>query len=157
LSATTYTLRSSTKPGMVALGLTTIMTEPNQPIMHALGVDGSATGVPFPGITCNQLHIDLAKPVVLLQFTGTGQYAIVTKDIDLAYSSTLGGLPIWFQGAWTNPATNGLLLTNAVQNSIPVMPQDRIRSCILSLSPGATTGSGPFDSPDYNPVFRYAY
>jgi hypothetical protein len=159
VDSTTFTPNSPQHPNSTRVTVTTLGTTPNQPLVLVLSTGGSPAGVPFPGVTCNRLHLDLAVPYVTTIRQPSPPYGLTNFDFAIfTYQPALAGRPLYLQGAWTDPGTKGLMLTNGARTTVPAMPMARLRTCVYTsvVANKNTVGTGLLTVSDYHPVARFA-
>lgn len=95
-------------------------TAPGAPVVHALGLAGSTTGVEI-GARCNPVYVDFNKPVLLIP--------LHTLNDSLGFSGVMGwavpwddgfsDVDIYAQAAWADSRTSAFSLTTAVKLTLP--------------------------------------
>lgn len=124
-------------------------------VILAAGLNGRFRGVPFPGVTCNELYLDPAMPWITL--SKTAQRQMVSHSFpSQRHFATLVGLGIWSQSAWLDSVTGELKLSAAGLALIPDLPLDPspIRVHVFTDDPTQATGVGYAGA--LQPVLRYA-
>lgn len=132
----------------------------SRPTITVLGFRSIPNGVPFPGVTCNKLHIDTALPTLMfLQMTNTsGNLATLTfgaGSYGFPMPSGLSGVELVTQAAWSDSQNGRLLMSSAAALTVPEMPEIQRRSAIYTPRLTSTTGYGPYTSHGHNPIVRY--
>lgn len=126
--------------------------------MHIVGLGGDPLGSVFPGIGCNNLHVDLNKPAIFFFQTAdrtSGAHTYNSVGL-IPYTKEAEGLPLWWQGAWEDSANGRVHLTRAVGTSIPEVPPLVMRRVLFQTEPPKKDpGFGPYDRSSHNPLVRY--
>lgn len=138
----------------VEFAMFTHNTTASMPVAHVICLGGSATGVPFAGLTCNKLHLDLSLPHDFGFPTAAGN-GFASTAIRVPFRPGLIGLPMWMQAGWEEPSTRRLLLTNAVRVLVPSQPPIRTRTMFSATSLTAQFGTLRSSDSAWNPLFRY--
>lgn len=129
----------------------------NTKAVMAFGFLPSTAGVPFPGVTCNRIHVGLGGPLFFslstTDFIGrVPTHYPITGANGLPMLSLYAGIPIVVQGAWHDTKKGNLLLSSASTAKIPAMPTLHN----LAAVHGATKTSGnPSIDAAFNHVRRY--
>jgi len=122
--ATTYGDKYATASlaGKVHLYHESTYTAPSAAFLHALALNGTDKGVNV-GARCSNLHLDAARLILIVAGTaGSGQAYSGRFNYYVPYDSAMGGLKIWFQGAWGDSRTKALSLTPAFWVVVPPKP-----------------------------------
>lgn len=120
-----------------------LYTAPNAPVIHAVGVAGSVSGINLLAY-CNKLHVDLSKP-----WTPYFQKTTVKRGVAISPSTqvivpwhqSLASMEVWGQSAWTNSVTGNFSLSQAgrmivpARQPVPTLPN---RLATLAVSHNAT-------------------
>lgn len=118
-------------------------TAQNAPVIHAIGVAGSATGVNVAA-DCNMLHVDLRQPWTAYFLKTTVKRGVAISPSTTAmmrWKPSLAGLEFWGQAAWTDSRTGNFALSQAgrlivpARQPIPTLPN---RLSTLAVSSSAT-------------------
>ena len=136
-------------------------TGPNATVVHALDYAGVPAGVSFPGISCDKLFLQLT-PAMSLFFTrasssglGSIVYPTGTPNGLVTYQPIFAGFKFWTQATWTDTGTGAMLLTDAVEATLPLLPKGRTKhKSVFANAAFATSGSFPRDLYYYNRIMR---
>lgn len=106
---------SLTGTTQIALAIQSYYTAPKNPVIFALGLAGSTTGIDI-GARCNKLHV--AAPLFLLPqsppYNKAGAASLTLKGVRQSYMKEF-----WAQAGWADSTTGGFKLTNAVKVTQP--------------------------------------
>ena len=123
------------------------------------GLRGTSLGRVFPGISCNNLYLDLSQPAIFYFKTADKSSAAYTYNSAglFPYTKAAEGLPLWWQAGWEDSSSGQLRFTRAVQTSIPEVPPLVIQRVLFQTDPAKknSTGFGPYDYSSHNPLVRY--
>ncbi len=138
-------------------------TAPNAPVIHALGLGGSKTGVNL-GANCNPLYVDLSKLTILMTF----KTLPTVNNRPIGNSGTMGwlvpwakglaNLDLWIQAAWLDSKTKAFSLTSATHVTLPNgLPPSKLPAykSLYRYDTTSTTGFGPYTSGYNFPYTRY--
>lgn len=152
-NGSTITLR-----GKLAFNHYSYYTAPEAPVVQALGTGGMPNGVNI-GAGCNNLYVDLNKPLVLMGFQTLPPYGysgIMGWALD--WRKEFAGLDLWLQAAWTDSKSKAFKLTAATNVTLPNRtPPDELPryKTLYQRDNTQTTGFGPYTSGIYFPYTRY--
>ncbi len=138
----------------------TIVTAPDAPVIHAVGLGGSIPGIDL-GAKCNRLHVDLRKPwVAAFLKTGPPRSAAATPWTRHTgtWAASMSRLTLYIQGAWTDSKSGAFALTRALEMVLPGGPppsQLPRQKTLYARSASATRAEViPFYSA-HNPYVRF--
>ncbi|MHC4515855.1 MAG: hypothetical protein ACYTGW_16985 [Planctomycetota bacterium] len=133
--------------------LRSYFTSPNKTAMHALGLQGSSTGINVGA--CNKLHL---TPLVIYLPKASGiTSAARTNFGNIPYDARAAGLTLWTQAAWADSSTGRLSLTKAASVVVPVQPPAVSRRFMLyHWTATWPTGTGPSNHSSVNPIIQYS-
>ena len=131
------------------------------PVVTALGFKLDRVGIPLPGVTCNNLHIDLSLPMIwyrqITSISGTlPRLTFGTGSTGVPANPSFEGFELVTQAAWNDTRNKQLLLSAAAQIHLPSRPVEFKRWAIYGPSTTAADGIRPSDQARYNEIARYA-
>lgn len=136
----------------VEVNIISSLTAPSAPVLHVVGVVGSAAGVRFPGLSCNKIHVDLGQSVLAIR-QGTDNSGAAGTLLTAPYTPALAGLPLWAQAAWDDSVTRNMQLTNAIETSIVRQWKIILNRVLFAADPQATVATGTVTN--FSPIVRY--
>ncbi len=143
----------------VIAAMSSYLTAPRAPVVHAMSIgSGSSAGVPFPGVSCNNLYVD---PVTVSLYptkssaSGFGN----TSFGKIPWNPVFGGVTLWFQSAWNDSSSGLLRLSMAARGTLPAsQPADPLpRNCVYDTSGARTFGIGPAPYDQMNPLIQWTH
>ncbi len=139
------------------------LTGTSTAIFQAIDLFGTAAGVPFPGITCENLSLAASGAMVLLPGMTNPQGFVEHRSLSVPHSALPAGYigtKIWGQAMWADTATGALLLTQPGEHEIQKPPASfdprdalyRNNPTAANINDGVrTTGM------NYNPLMEWKY
>ena len=128
-------------------------------VVTLLGFRSLFDGIPFPGVYCNKIHVDISLPTRLFtQFSSTSgglSELPITGPYGVELDESVAGFELVTQAGWADTQTSQLLLSSAASLIIPVKPRSFDHSTLYYYINTNPTGWGPYPNPGYNPVVRY--
>ena len=127
-------------------------------MIQALGTGGSQTGVNI-GAGCNNLYVDLNKPVAFVTLKALPPYGYSgLMGYAPTWQNSFASMDVWLQGAWADTKTKEFKLTSATNITFPSsLPPDELPryKTLYQRDTTTSTGFGPFTSGVYFPFTRY--
>jgi hypothetical protein len=124
-----------------------------RPVVHAVSVRGTTTGVVFPGLTCEKLFLDLSTPTQYLHLIADVRSSFASSPLVMIPFNPLAvGAELWAQAAWRDSQTNRLRLSRASRTAIVGLPRRYRRAALLGTANGTT---GPVADPSFNPILLW--
>lgn len=97
-------------------------TAANRPLIMGIGLKGAA-GLSIPGVSCNKIHLDLAKQYALLPLGPTSSTGFVSQLLmSTPFNSQFVGLTMFSQAAWADSSLGTLKLSAGSEASMPDRP-----------------------------------
>jgi hypothetical protein len=133
-----------------------------------LGFRGLPTGVAFPGVTCNRIHIDTTLPT-LLSVQKTSAFSTNLAPITFGlpggvatYRPAYAGAELIAQSAWSDTKSGAMRISSAAASYVPLAPMFASAATVRLKSIWTTTPvvrAGVFGL-GYNvttPIWRYSH
>ena len=125
-------------------------TARGRPVVHAVSVRGTTTGVMFPSVTCENLYLDLTVTAEYLYLSADSRTSMASSPlVTIPFNPLAVGAELWGQAAWHDSQTNELMLSKASRTAIVDLPRSYRRVAILGTPNGTT---GPDKDPSFNPI-----
>lgn len=117
------------------------------PVIAAVSVNGSATGTPFLA-SCQDVHIDLAKPFVLVPYAANAAGEVYSPFLRTPWVAAAVGASLWTQGAFDDGTPATLQLSRPAENVIAALPGSKptnFGSGLYHPNSARPLGYGPID------------
>ena len=136
---------------------------PDTPLATILGFKADAVGVPFPGVACNRIHVDLTVPFevfVSKSYAGSGYAShnlFLFGGAPVPYNAAWVGAPIVVQNGWTDTGNGSVKLSAAATTIYPAMPPGSYkRNATFATDSNAARGIADPLSSTF-PIVRYVH
>ncbi|MEE2887169.1 MAG: hypothetical protein VX951_07030, partial [Planctomycetota bacterium] len=101
---------------------------PNSPVLIVLAFGASTTGLPFPGVSCNNIHLGLGRtwfihPVLANAVGELPTYSFGVTNGLLPYNNQWHGINLFVQGVWDDSVTASMKFSAGARNSFLAPPK----------------------------------